>query len=86
MISVFRCNDYIEAQLVSGLLRDHGIEVFLQGAHLQGGIGELPAAGYLSIMVDEEDRIAAERIVATYERGDFAIDDDSADHLPTEDR
>ncbi len=79
MISVFSSNNYFEAQLVSGLLREHGIDVFLQGALLQGGIGELPASGYLSIMVEEADRVAAERIVATYDRGDFAIDDDIED-------
>ena len=76
MISVFRGSDYIQAQLISGLLRDAGIEVFLQGAFLQGGLGELPATGHLSIFVDEADRTAAERIIAAYERGELAIDED----------
>lgn len=78
MISIFRCSDYIEAHLLTGLLRQRGIEVFLQGALLQGGLGELPAMGYLSIMVDESDRSAAERIIAAYERGDLQIDDAEA--------
>lgn len=79
MISVFRTSDYIQAQLLAGLLREHGVGVFLQGALLQGGIGELPAMGHLSIMVEDHDRSAAERIIAAYERGDLAIDDDHAE-------
>lgn len=75
MISVFRCSDYIQAQLLAGLLRSRGINVFLQGAMLQGGLGELPAMGHLSIMVDDLDRGAAELIIAAYERGDLNIDE-----------
>ena len=78
MISVFRGSDYIEAQLLAGLLRETVIEVFLQGALLQGGLGELPAMGHLSILVDELDRTAAELLIAAYERGDLAIDEDDS--------
>ena len=75
MIRVFRCNDYIEAHLVEGLLREHGIETFLQGALLQGGLGELPPMGHLAILVDEDDLEAAKRIIDAYERGELKIDD-----------
>ncbi len=34
---------------------DLAIGVFLQGAALQGGLGEAPATGYLSIMVEDEN-------------------------------
>ena len=81
MISVFRCSDYIQAQLLTGLLREHDIDVFLQGALLQGGVGELPAMGHLSIMVDEADRAAAEEILAAYERGELGIDEEDADQI-----
>lgn len=79
MVSIFRGSDYIQAQLLAGLLREHGIEVFLQGALLQGGLGELPALGHLSIMVDESDHVAARALVAAYERGELAIDDSGAE-------
>jgi hypothetical protein len=78
MISVFRGSDYIEAQLLTGLLRQAGIDVFLQGALLQGGLGELPAMGHLSLLVDEQDRKAAEILIAAYECGELAIDDEDA--------
>lgn len=76
MISVFRGSNYIEAQLLKGLLEQRGISVHLQGALLQGGVGELPAIGHLSLMVDEADRVAAERLIAAYERGELALDDE----------
>jgi len=77
MISVFRCGDYVQAQLLAGLLRERGIDVFLQGALLQGAIGEIPALGHLSLMVDEADRVAAEVLIAEYERGELAISEDN---------
>lgn len=78
MISVFRGSDYIQAQLITGLMKQAGIDAFLQGALLQGGLGELSALGHLSILVDEADRTAAERLIAAYERGELAIDEDHA--------
>lgn len=76
MIRVFRCSDYIEAHLVEGLLRERGINTFLQGAMLQGGLGELPALGHLAIMVDESDVSAAKRIIDAYERGELKLDEE----------
>lgn len=76
MIPIFRGSDYIEAHLLTGLLKQHGIGTFLQGALLQGGLGELPALGHLAIMVDEADRDAAKRVIAAYERGELGIEDD----------
>lgn len=72
---IFRGSDYIEAHLLTGLLREHGIEVFLQGALLQGGLGELPVHGHLILMVEESDRDAAKRIIAAYERGELKLDE-----------
>lgn len=77
VISIYRGSDYIEAQLITGLLRHAGLDVFLQGALLQGALGDLPATGHLSILVDESDRAAAESIIAEYESGELSIDDDS---------
>lgn len=76
MTPIFRGSDYIEAHLLTGLLKQHGIGAFLQGALLQGGLGELPALGHLVIMVEEPDRDAAKRVIAAYERGELGIEDD----------
>lgn len=35
--------------------------------------------GHLALMVEDRDRTAAELIIARYERGDLAIDEDDAE-------
>ncbi|MBT6319981.1 MAG: DUF2007 domain-containing protein [Porticoccaceae bacterium] len=75
MISVYRGSDYFEAQLLKGLMEQQGLQVFLQGAALQGGMGDLPALGHLSITVNDADKQRAEEIIAAYEAGDYSLDD-----------
>ena len=75
MISVYRGSDYFEAQLLKGLMEQQGLQVFLQGAALQGGMGDLHALGHLSITVNDADQQRAEEIIAAYEAGDYSLDD-----------
>jgi hypothetical protein len=49
--------------------------VYLQGVALQGGLGEVPAIGHLTIAVNDEDQNRALEIIGAYERGDFALED-----------
>jgi hypothetical protein len=73
VISVYRGSDYFEAQLLKGLMEQQGLQVFLQGAALQGGMGDLPALGHLSITVNDADQQRAEEIIAAYEAGDYSL-------------
>ena len=75
MISVYRGSDYFEAQLLKGMMEQQGLQVFLQGAALQGGMGDLPALGHLSITVNDADQQRAEEIIAAYEAGDYSLGD-----------
>lgn len=45
----------VEGHMLADLLRQQGIASTLLGEHLQGAIGELPAAGLVRLMVAEED-------------------------------
>ena len=76
MISVYQGSDYFEAQLLKCLMEQEGLQVFLQGAALQGGLGDLPALGHLSITVNDADQRRAEEIIAAYEKGDYSLDGD----------
>ncbi|MGB1402642.1 MAG: putative signal transducing protein [Porticoccaceae bacterium] len=76
MIAVYQGSDYFEAQLLAGLMEQAGLQVFLQGVALQGGLGDLPALGHLSITVDDADRDCAVAIVQAYEQGDYALQDE----------
>ena len=75
MISVYRSGDYFEAQLLTGLMEQEGLQVFLQGAALQGGLGDLPAMWHLSITVNDADQQRAEEIISAYENGDYSLDE-----------
>ncbi|HEY0680865.1 MAG TPA: DUF2007 domain-containing protein [Steroidobacter sp.] len=79
MTPVIRCNDYFEAHLLAGLLRQHGIDTFLQGAYLQGALGEIPAMGHLALMVDESDHPRAKQIIEAYDRGELELDETQAE-------
>ena len=81
MKSVYRGSDYFEAQLLKGIMEQAGLQVFLQGAALQGAMGEVPAMGHLSITVNDADQDSAVEIIGAYERGDYAIDDALDDAL-----
>ncbi len=76
MIEVYRGSDYFEAQLLKGLMEQDGLQVFLHGAALQGGLGEVPALGHLSITVNDADEMVAREIIQAFERGDYSLQED----------
>lgn len=76
MKSVYRGSDYFEAQLLTGLMQQAGLQVHLNGTALQGGLGEVPALGHLSITVNDADQVRAIEIIEAYERGDYALEDE----------
>ena len=61
MIEVYRGSDFFEGQLLKGLMEQDGLQVFLNGTALQGGLGEVPALGHLSITVNDADRRKSRR-------------------------
>lgn len=76
MIEVYRSGDYVEGQLLKGLMEQEGLQVYLNGTALQGGLGEVPVMGHISISVNEVDLKRAQEIVEAFERGDFALEDE----------
>ena len=67
MKSVFDASSNIEAHLVMHQLQQAGIEATIQGEFLQGGIGELPAAGNIRVMVGEDDVDEARQVIADWD-------------------
>lgn len=70
MKAIYNAANPIDAQLVSDLLSDAGIETHVQGSFLVGGIGELPAGEMMRIWVPDEAADEARRIIAESSRGD----------------
>lgn len=70
MRKVYTANSVIDAHIVKGLLEQHEIEAYVDGQFLQGGMGELPAIGLVSVRVRAQDEAAALRVVRQFEGAD----------------
>jgi hypothetical protein len=67
MKSVYDASNNIEAHLVMHQLQQAGIDATIQGEFLQGGVGDLPAAGNVRVMVPEKDFEEARSVIADWE-------------------
>ena len=52
---VYRAENIIDANLVKAALADAGIQAFVSGEYLTGGVGQLPALDLVNVMVAESD-------------------------------
>ena len=66
---VYSASDIIEANIVAGMLRAHGIDSHVGGYYLQGGIGELAAQDFVKVHVADEDADMAMSLIKAYEQG-----------------
>ena len=73
MKKVFDASNTIEANLLKNILEQEGLAVHIRGEYLQGGMGELPAMGLVSLIVEDEDYQRAVKIIQNWERGEYAI-------------
>jgi len=76
MIKVYNARDITEAQIVRGMLKSYGIEAFVGGQYLQGGVGELATMGFSTISVADEDVASARELILKYERDELKLSDD----------
>jgi hypothetical protein len=66
MKKVFDALSNIEAHLVLHQLQQAGLDARIQGEHLQGGMGDLPALGNVRIMVNDMDEVEARQVIADW--------------------
>jgi len=57
----------VEAHMILNLLEQQELSGRIDGAFLQGGIGELPAGNQVRVMVEEHDYAAAKAIVTAWD-------------------
>jgi hypothetical protein len=67
MRTLYEASNSLEAHMILNLLELQGLSGRIDGEYLQGGMGELPAAGLVRVMVAEEDYQAAKEIVNKWE-------------------
>ena len=67
MILLYEAADGIEAHLLKNMLEQSDIFVRIDGEFLQGGVGELQAAGFVRLMVAEHDFPEARRLLDAWD-------------------
>ncbi len=60
-----------QAHIIKDLLDRAGFNAVILGEYLQGGVGELPAAGYIRVMVQEGDYVQAKAIIQLWESAEW---------------
>lgn len=67
MKTVYEAANPVEAHMVLDLLKQQGLTGRVDGEYLQGGVGTLPAAGLVRVVVDEADYPTARSVVEAFE-------------------
>ncbi|MCA3176833.1 MAG: DUF2007 domain-containing protein [Burkholderiales bacterium] len=67
MKTVYEALNIVEAHMLADLLKQEGCSVQIQGEHLIGALGELPAAGLIRLTVDEAEYAAARAFILQWE-------------------
>ena len=63
MKKVYEASHGLEAHMIADLLRQQGITGRVEGEYLAGAIGELPAAGLVRVVVEEDDYEPARKVI-----------------------
>lgn len=72
MIKVYSAANITEAHIIKGMMEANGIEAYVDGYYLQGGIGELAAMDFVSVSVDCDNENKARALIVEYE-GDGVV-------------
>ncbi len=67
MIVVYNAANSIEAYLIKNLLEQQEIPAYVFGDYLQGGVGEIPAIGLVTVNVSDSDYTNAKEIVNAWD-------------------
>ena len=79
MMVVYHATNSIEAYLIKNLLEQQEIPAYVFGDYLQGGVGEIPAIGLVTVNVSDSDFTRAKEIVDEWDAS-VIIEDFLADN------
>lgn len=68
MRTAYEPSNALEGHMLQDLLQQRGIAARLEGAGLQGAVGELPAIGLVRLVVEDEDFAAARGVIDEWEK------------------
>ena len=82
---VYSAANNLEAHMIKGVLEQQDIPAYIQGEHLQSGIGELPAiSGFVKVSVDNVNVLAARKIIKEWETQELAENASNLKNVPNE--
>lgn len=67
MRAVFEPSNALEGHMLHALLEQRGISSRVEGAQLQGGVGELPVSGFVRLIVEDDDYERARAVITEWE-------------------
>lgn len=67
MKTLYEASNAIEAHMLLDLLKQEGLSAHVRGEHLQGALGEIPAAGLVRLEIDESDYVQARALVERWD-------------------
>ena len=67
MRTVFEPSNALEGQMLHALLEQRGISSRVEGAHLQGAVGEIPVSGFVRLVVEDNDYQSARSVIEEWE-------------------
>ncbi len=70
---IYKPIDLLEAQMLVSMLNDEGIQAFVNGTNLLGGVGLLPASDLFNITTNDADAKNAKHLIDSYLSADFDI-------------
>jgi hypothetical protein len=67
MTTLYHAANAIEAHMIVQLLSQEGVTAHIEGEHLQGALGELPAAGLVRVVLDTADYAQGRALIDRWE-------------------
>jgi Putative prokaryotic signal transducing protein len=67
MQTLYEAANAIEAHMLVDLLKQEGITAYIRGEHLQGALGEMPAAGLVRLEIDESEFAQARSLIERWD-------------------
>jgi len=64
---IYKARDIIEAHIVAGMLNSSGIETYVGGYYLQGGVGDMAVHDFANVQVADEDVALARPLIEEYD-------------------
>lgn len=77
MVIIYQAANSLDAYMIKGLLEQYDIPAYVQGEHLQSGVGLLPAvAGFIKVSVDNKNQAEAEQVISDWQSSDDFISEE----------